>query len=319
MKTESTITTVTGDIVPSLLGICDAHNHLWIKRLANTDSTVLVLEDYKKIKEEIRSFIDKGGRAIVDCQPGECGRDGQVLYRLSKETGLFIIASTGFHLQRYYPNGHWLYQARTDYLTKYFIGEITRGLKETINTDKPVRAGLIKIAIREHLNLTPQDLLEAACFACVDTDAPLAIHIERETEIEKALDFFSKRNIPANRVIICHADKQPNYEIHKNLAKAGVLLEYDTFFRNKYDPDNNLWPLLLKMLENGFDGSVALATDMADKKMWQQFNGGPGLSAFITIIIGKLKYLGVENQIINQLIGKNIATRLAFTKDSLLV
>ena len=64
--------------------------------------------------------------------------------------------------------------------------------------------------------------------------------------------------------MLCHIDKRPDVGLHRDLAAAGVLLEYDTFFRPKYDPERNVWPLVERMLADGYAASIAIGTDLAD-------------------------------------------------------
>lgn len=110
--------------------------------------------------------------------------------------------------------------------------------------------------------------------------------------------------------MICHIDKRPDFSLHHDLAIMGVLLEYDTFYRPKYEPQKNLWPLIQRMVADGLEDSVALATDMAEVKLWSLPGHGPGLGGFLTIIGRRLKEIGLESSL-GKLLGGNIAHRLA--------
>jgi phosphotriesterase-related protein len=112
------------------------------------------------------------------------------------------------------------------------------------------------------------------------------------------------------QVILCHIDKRPDFGLHRELAQAGVLLEYDTFYRTKYDPEANLWPLIAQMAAAGLDGSIALATDMADPTLWA-YGGGPGPVAFPGSIRARLCTLDLTAASVERMMGSNIATRLA--------
>ncbi len=87
-------------------------------------------------------------------------------------------------------------------------------------------------------------------------------------DIEKFVDYFEQMGLQPGRLVICHIDKRPDPVLHKELARAGYLLEYDTFFRPKYEPEKYLWPLILDMVNSGFSKSIALATDLADSTLW---------------------------------------------------
>lgn len=94
-------------------------------------------------------------------------------------------------------------------------------------------------------------------------------------------------------------------------ANQGIMLEYETFYRPKYQPEENVWPLLEQMVATGLSRQVAIATDMADARLWARKGDGPGLSGLITQITPRLENLGIPTEIIHGLVGQNIAARLA--------
>jgi phosphotriesterase-related protein len=137
------------------------------------------------------------------------------------------------------------------------------------------------------------------------------IHTEKRALAEKAVVFFEKRGVNASQMVICHIDKRPDFCIHQELAKFGVLLEYDTFFRPKYQPETNVWPLVEKMVQAGLGGSFCLATDMAEAEMYAAIGGGPGLASLPGAIKSRLQTMGLPEADICKVLGGNIARRLA--------
>jgi phosphotriesterase-related protein len=137
------------------------------------------------------------------------------------------------------------------------------------------------------------------------------MHTEKGEGLEEILAFFDKQGLEPERLVIAHIDKRPDLSLHQELARAGYLLEYDTFFREKYEPEKNLWPLLLEMVEAGFSDSIALATDQADPGMWEVFGTGPGLPGFIRVIKKRLDEEIKDAETVNGLVGRNISRRLA--------
>ena len=45
------------------------------------------------------------------------------------------------------------------------------------------------------------------------------------------------------------------------------MLEYGTFYKPKYQPKENVWPLLEQMIEASLSLQIAIATDMAEAHM----------------------------------------------------
>ena len=230
-----------------------------------------------------------------------------MLAELSRLTGVPIVACTGFHLARYYPPDFWLWRATAEAARDAFVAEIVDGLAETRDTDHPVRAGVIKIAIPADPAELPAALWEAAAAASRETGAALLAHTEAGAAAELILTRLLGHGAAADRLVICHIDKRPDFGLHRELAQAGVLLEYDTFFRPKYDPERNVWPLLQRMAAAGLAGQIAIGTDMAGTAFWREI----GPAALPGEILARLQGLGFDALTVRALTGGNIAGRLA--------
>jgi len=332
--------TVLGPVPPEALGVTDAHSHLYIAPVPGGAAGAPVLIDVEGVARELAGFRALGGGAIVDCQPGGCGRDGRVLRQLSERTGIHVVAATGFHRRVYYPADAPLFDLSAEAAAGYFLGEIREGLEETRPADPSpqlspegrggqaspegrgseiVYPGVIKIAAEGTLDASPPALFEAAAAVARETGYAIEVHTERGAAVEELLAFFGGRALSPRRLVFCHVDKRPDFGLHRELAQAGVLLEYDTFFRPKYDPERGVWPLLGKMAAAGLAGRVALATDMADSTLWAELRpklgaelgGGPGLAGIFTIIKARLEQMGLPGETIAGLLGGNIAIRIA--------
>ena len=307
----TSVQTVTGLIAVQRLGVVDAHNHVWIAPDERLPPAMPRLCDQSAIQAELSDYRQAGGTAIVDCQPGGCGRDGRMLARLARASGVYLVACTGFHLRQYYPAHHWLWQASAEQAARLFVNEVRYGLEETTDTPHPVRAGFIKIACQARLEQTSLGLLEAAAMASLQTGSPLMAHTERGLDAERIVGRLTGWGVPASRLALAHMDKRPDRGLHRALADAGVLLIYDTFYRPKYDPDHNLLPLLEHMLGAGYERRIAIGTDMADASFWQRLGGRPGLTGLFSTILPRLQNIGLSSAVISRLTGGNAADWLA--------
>ncbi len=305
------VMTVTGPVAPETLGVTDAHNHVWIRPVTATPG-LPALVDAELIAQELTAYRTAGGGAILDCQPGRAGRDAAMLRRLSLATWVTIIASTGFHLRKYYPANEPLWSLSAEQAAGYFIRELTVGVEESpADVEEPIRAGFIKIACEATMATSPRALLEAAAHAAKETGAALEVHTEKGASAEHIAWFFYDAGVPLQQLVLCHMDKRADFGLHRELAKAGVLLEYDTFYRPKYDPERGVWPLLAQMAGAGLAGSVALATDIAENELWQSMGAGSGLPGLLTVIRPRLLAMGLTADQVAALLGGNIARRLA--------
>ena len=305
------VISVQGPLHYDCLGITDAHNHMWIDAVTGVDSNVPVLNQFNSILKELVEYREKGGGTLLDCQPEGCGRNGKQLLALSTASGVNLIACTGFHRKKYYPQNYWLWRAKAQKVCDFMCSELEKGLFETLETESPVRAGFIKIALEATWAECPQEALEGAASAALKSKALMEIHTEKGALAEKACIYFTDLGLSPAQLVLCHMDKRPDAGLHKELARLGVLLEYDTFYRPKYNPSEKLWPLIEQMVKAGFSDRVALATDMAEAELYRHIGGGAGLASLPGEIQEQLNIKGFPETARKQMIGGNIARRLA--------
>jgi 5-phospho-D-xylono-1,4-lactonase len=305
------VMTVQGPIPYQQMGITDAHNHVWIAPVPGVSGDCPVLDQYDLILNELVEYRSRGGASLLDCQPGECGRDGSKLLELSRAAGINLIACTGFHRKKYYPAGHWLFSATAQKVCDFLCSDLEQGLAETVHAPQLVKAGFIKIALESRWSDCPQAALEGAASAAGLTGALVEIHTEKGAQAEKVCIYFSDRGVPPHQLVLCHMDKRPDFSLQKALARLGVLLEYDTFYRPKYFPSSQLWPLIEQMVSAGLSDRIALATDMADTALYHTLGTGPGLASLPGEIQQKLTARGIPEIDRKQMLGGNIARRLA--------
>lgn len=285
----------------------DGHAHAWIDPPAGVEpSAALPLRNEDHQRAALLRFAEaaEGRRAaLIDCQPPGCGRDARALARLSRATGVAISACTGFHLAKYYPSGvrPWSDAARA---AEHFHRELVEGLQEL----PARRAALIKAA---HTGGSGADsaMWEAVVEARSRTDALLLVHTERGANAEVLLDELLQLGVPASKVYLCHVDKRPELDLHRELASAGALLGFDTLVRPHYRPEETTWPLLARLLEDGHEEAVALGLDLADAAMWHGEGPADGPVALVDHVEHELVRRGYERVVVDGLLGQNLLRR----------
>ena len=307
---EARVQTVLGPVAPQDLGITDGHNHVWITKQSVQAENAPVLDRQEEILAELVAFRQVGGGAQIDCQPVYAGRDGNKLRWLAEHSGVQIVANTGFHLRQYYPKDAPIWKMDTDQAAAFFLAEIQEGLIETRESDTLVYPGFIKIAVQESLAASPKHLIEAVVQVSLETGYLIEMHTEKGQDIEAIATFITTLGLSPDRLVICHIDKRPDLGLHQSLAEEGFLLEYDTFFRPKYDPETNLWPLIEGMVSVGLADNIVLATDLADNSFWA-YSGGPGISGFVRVIKQRLEEMTTKPSKIAQMLGGNISRQMA--------
>ncbi|MDR2159494.1 MAG: hypothetical protein LBP23_05445 [Treponema sp.] len=311
------ITTVTGDMEPADLGFCQSHEHLWTAGYPGTVNSDLRIDDFEKSRAELERYRMAGGSALVDAQPPGCGRDAAALKRLSEQSAVRIIASTGFHRMIYYPEGHWIYGAGAGALTRFFLEELSEGMYGGEITTLPdaasgtrtsCRAGQIKAAL-DAGPFSPQyeKCFTAAAEAAKESGAPLMVHIEKDSDPLALADFLIKRGLAPEGLIFCHLDRAlADMAVHRELCRRGIYLEYDTIGRPKYHDDEHEAGIILDILQDGCAGRLLMSLDTTRARL-SSYGGRPGLDYILTRFIPLLRRRGVTEAQIRAFFRENPA------------
>jgi phosphotriesterase-related protein len=262
--------------------VFDAHCHLWIKPPHGVKGPRLVNENHAR--RELAYFREAGGTAVIDCQPGRCGRDGRVLARLAAATGVDIRPATGFHLERYYAPQDSPYAGDPAALAERWTRELTHGLEE----EPSLRAAVVKSAWTGEDAAHERVMMNAAAAAAHAGGGALVVHTERGQGVEALVGLLGESELAPERVQISHVDKRFDLELHAELAREGFRLGYDAFLRPKYDPAATTWPLIEALCRESLHERVTAGLDLADSRAWRAC-GGPGLETIPRSIRTRLR------------------------------
>lgn len=303
------VTTVLGPRGLSGEGLVDAHAHIWIAPVAGGAPDAPVLDDATSIRAELWRFAEAGGEALIDCQPPAAGRDARRLVELSAATGVAVVASTGFHLDRYYRPDDSPWRADPEQLTVRCLEELELGMTDG-GSRTSARAGAIKAAHPGAEVPGWQPLFRAAATAAAQAGVLLVVHTERGAGVDELADVLLSTDLSSQDVMLCHVDKRPDLQLHRELAKAGFLLEYDTFLRPKYTPADAVWPLIDAMLADGREEAIACGLDLADASLWAFGGGSHGMTGLQSVVAAGLRERGADDEAMRRLLGANVRRRL---------
>ncbi len=313
----SFVRTVLGDIRPGELGACYAHEHVIIDPSYTTQVFPdLLLDSVDKACLELSDFRAAGGAAMVDAMPCDAGRNVLKLAEISRRTGVHLLAPTGLHLPRFYPQGHWRFRIGADALADLFVDEIENGIDALDSAGPRVqrtshRAGLIKVASASTLlSEAEREAFEAAAAAHRRTGAPILTHTERGMGLEQ-VRLLDGRGVDPGRVILSHADRHPDLDYHRALLRTGVNVSYDRVLRAPLDADNPTLRLAGTMLMD-FPNQVMLGTDGARRSYWRSYGGSPGLDYLLTGFSRLLQEAGIGEGLLERAFVINPARAFAF-------
>lgn len=284
--------TVLGRIDASELGVTDAHDHLFLRSPALAGQE---FDDVDKSTEEVFDAKSTGVDSIVELTPVGLGRRPELMREVARRTGVHVVAATGFHRDAHYPAGHWVYDASEEMLRDLMVTEIERGMHPGDSLDDSValdsaRAGVIKMgASYQRVTKHERRRLEAAAQAALRTGVTIVCHTEVGTAADEILDICEAAGLPAPRLALAHLDRNPDPELHADLAARGVYLEYDTAGRIKYRPDSDLLRLISEVVGAGYGDRILLGLDLGRRDYLRAYDGGPGMRYLMATFVPRLE------------------------------
>jgi 5-phospho-D-xylono-1,4-lactonase len=256
------IRTIQGDIAPADLGACDAHEHLFLVTPAQPGDEY---SDVAKAIEEARTLTAAGGQALVDWTPLGLGRDLDGLRAVSEATGLHVVAATGLHREVHYAADDPLRDESEEALAERFVADLER-------------CGIIKVGASYHA-ITPFEAKAFAAAAAAHTQvgAPVCVHTEHGTMGLAIVERLRELDVPPERLVLAHVDRNPDPGEHAETASMGAWLQLDGPGRTKYWPDSTILALIAELAERGFADRLLLGGDTGRRSMFRAYGGGPGL------------------------------------------
>jgi len=289
---EARIITVLGQLPAAQLGVVDAHDHLFLR------SPVLAgqeLEDLDAAIAEVREARASGIGTIVEMTPIGLGRRPDLLRTLSTATEVPVIAATGYHRDAHYPAGHWVLDAPVELLAERIVADLEAGMHPADWLDPslapdPARAGVIKAgASYQRISRAERNRLEAAAIGSRRVGVPILVHAEVGTCGHEIVDLLEAAGVGPDRIILAHLDRNPDLELHAEIAARGVSLEYDTIGRIKYRPDSVLLDLIEGMVGAGHLERLMLGLDLGRRDYFRSHDGGPGLRSLMASFVPRLR------------------------------
>ncbi len=286
------VVSVTGPVRADGLGVVDAHDHLFL------DSPALAGQSFQDTDRAIEEVLD--GRAsgigtIVEMTPIGLGRRPDRMRAVAEATGVAIVAASGYHRDAHYPAGHWVHDASTATLADRIIADLTVGMHPADWLDPglpldPARAGAIKGGASYHrITHGERRRLEAIAAASVATGAAVLVHSEIGTAAHEIVDLLEGAGMDPSRIALAHLDRNPDAELHAEVASRGVTLEYDTIGRTKYHPDSTVLDLIEAVATAGHLDRIVLGLDLGQRDYLRAYGGGPGLRYLMTAFVPRLR------------------------------
>lgn len=310
------VRTVLGDIAPPSLGLTLSHEHLVTHPPAFLNDADLSLAEHDAA-EELAAFRRSGGGAVVEMTTIDYGRDGEALARLSRRTGVHIVAATGFNKAIYADaiSGRFT----TDAVTAWMIREVQEGLTPPGSTDlaaapaSPIRAGLIKASSSlDGPTADERRVFEAAAEAHRMTGAPISTHTEQGTWATEQARLLIDLGVEPGRILLGHLDRNPDLSYLLEVLATGVSIGIDQIGKSKYLSDETRLDLVLSLVEHGYIERLFLSGDIARRSGWS-VAAGKGLVHIPCFCSRELRAGGLSEGDVRTLLITNPARLFAFS------
>ncbi len=309
---RSVIRTLTGDLPPDRLsGPVLFHEHLSMR--FPLDATSHFTDDVALMTAEARAAKADGIALIVDGGHPDMHRSLDALTRITKDSGLPVVASGGYYMQRSYPS------------------DLAGKSAEQIADD------LVREAERDHLGAfgeigqqggvltdTERTVFRAVGLAQARTGLPLFTHnaylgqrpgaadVPREAALRQ-LDILEEAGADLTHVAIGHLCclHDPKAEIAVAIARRGAYVGFDRVtLPIVHDADKVVAAMALAAA--GHADKLLLSSDFAAPRSLKK-NGGPGLAQTATVFGPMLTRAGMPASVLRRILEDNPKRFLAGT------
>ncbi len=310
------IRTLLKDVSPETLagGPTLFHEHLSINLSAN--NTPHYTADVSMMVDEARGALKDGIACIVDGGHPDMKRDLDALKRITSESGLPIVASGGYYMQRTYPAD----------IAARSVDQIA---DELVKDAAAQRLGAYGEIGQQGGELTADErkMFEAVGKAAARNGLPIFTHnpytgrrqatppIPKDAALRQ-LDILERAGArPANIAIghVCCLD-DPKADVAIALARRGVFVGFDRVTLNTM-PDADKVIMAMAMAEAGFADHLLLSSDFYSQPALKR-NGGPGLGQTATVFGPMLLKAGMSEGMLRGILIDNPRRFLAFARAS---
>jgi phosphotriesterase-related protein len=181
-------------------------------------------EVFRAALPKLKELADTGCRTLVECTPAYLGRDVQLLQRLSKASGLYILTNTGYYgaaNDKFVPK-HAFSESPAE-LAQRWTRELLEGIEGTA-----IRPAFMKIGVDSGpLSAIDAKLIGAAALCHKATGLRLHVHTGNGVAAKAIYDMLTKLTIDPSAYVWVHAQSEKDTSVHHELASVNVWIELD--------------------------------------------------------------------------------------------
>jgi len=256
------------------------------------------MQDAELMTEEMRAAAKDGVGCIVDQGHPDMGRDLEFLKRISRQSGLHIVAACGYYTQPFYP------PEVAAWNEDRIAAELTRQVKT-----QPI--GVIgEIGTWDVMTSDERKVFRAVGKVHRATNLAIVTHTNFGKGALEQLDVLESAGVKPARVAIGHVGGLPDDDgTAKAIARRGAFVGFD---RQGGAGDSRQVKMVMSMLEAGFAANLLFSSDFSAGGAQLKHNGGAGYGKTLTVFVPKLREAGVDEKTLHGILVDNPRRLLAF-------
>jgi phosphotriesterase-related protein len=263
------------------------------------------LENVDLVTDEVRASGKDGVSCIVDGGHRDMGTHYENLKKIAERSGVHVVASGGYYLQNTYPPE----------ISTQSEDRLVEGLVRDAAAERWGAFG--EIGSSPEMTADERKVFRVIAKTQVRTALPIFTHTSHAGCKKCALEQFeileSAGANPRNFCIGHLSDirDDPRAETHKEIARRGAFLGFDTVGHQLGQGDSKKLALIMAVLDAGYEDHVLLSADFASEPEIKA-NGGAGYSSVTTVFLPKMRYAGVKEATLHKIMVENPKRFLAF-------
>ena len=269
-------------------------------------------DDVAMMVDEVRAAGKDGIACIVDGGHPDMTRSLDALKRIATESGVPIVASGGYYMQRTYPPD--LAAKSADQIAEDLVreaaaqrlgafGEIGQQGGVLTDEEKKVFQAVGKAQVRSHLPIFTHNAYTGA--------RPTPTPVPHDAALRQ-LDVLEGVGAKPEHIAIGHVCclDDPKAEVAQQLAKRGVFVGFDRV-TIPIVPDAARVLMIMAMAEAGYAEHVLISSDFAVANSLKK-NGGAGIAQAATVFGPMLLRAGLSEALLHLMLVDNPRRFLAF-------
>ena len=314
------VMTVLGPVSPDDLGPTYMHEHVIVDNSFSGDDPRKKFDEEDVMTWEMEDLYRAGGRTVVDCTCEGLSPDPEALVRISKASGVNIIASVGLYRSIVYPD--YVATESADEIARRMIDECENGIPQARDTG--VRPGMLA----EFASHDPEDadsqghdpgggagertekVFRAAARAQVATGLPVTTHCWVGVGADWEIGIFREEGADLSKIVIGHVGaNRPDMDHARWILDQGVNVGIEAIGYGERDGfvdffEHEKAQLAKTFVEWGHIDQVTVSLDMTRKYHLKKY-GGHGFAFLMDWFVPLLREVGLTDTQVDQIIVEN--------------